>query len=53
MQFLFKAFKLTKVTDRGNSIAVDNNNCIYITGVTNIQRFPDTFYRCCGALHHR
>ena len=41
MQFLFKAFKLTKVTDRGNSIAVDNNNCIYITGVTNIQRFPE------------
>ena len=41
MQFLFEAFKLTKVTDRGNSIAVDNNNCIYITGVTNIQRFPE------------
>ena len=40
MQFLFEAFKATKVVDRGNSIAVDNKKCIYITGVTSIQKFP-------------
>ena len=41
MQFLFEAFKATKVVDRGNSIAVDNKKCIYITGVTSIQKFPE------------
>lgn len=41
MQFLFEAFKSTKVIDKGNSIAVDNKNCIYITGVTSIQKFPE------------
>lgn len=39
-KFLFDDFKSTKVTSRENSIVSDNDNCIYITGVTNIQEFP-------------
>ncbi len=41
MQFLFEVFKLTKVIDRRNSITMDNKNCIYITGITSIQKFPE------------
>ena len=29
------------MVDRGNSITVDNNKCIYITGVTSVQSFPE------------
>ncbi len=39
--FLFETFKAAAMIDRGNSIAVDNNKCIYITGVTSVQNFPE------------
>ena len=39
--FLFETFKAATMIDRGNSITVDNNKCIYITGVTSVQSFPE------------
>lgn len=39
-KFLFDNFKSNKGTSRKNSIVSDNDNCIYITGITNIQEFP-------------
>lgn len=37
----FDNFNSTCVVDRANSIAVDEKNCVYITGEVGFQNFPD------------
>lgn len=40
MSVLFDNFNSTCVVDRANSIAVDEDKCVYITGEVGSQRFP-------------
>lgn len=40
IQFLFEAVKSSKVIDEEKYVVMDNN-CIYITGVTSIKKFPE------------
>lgn len=39
--FIFETYNLEALFDRINSITVDDNKCIYITGVKSIQEFPE------------
>ena len=41
MSVSFDNFNSTCVVDRANSIAVDEKNCVYITGEVGFQNFPD------------
>lgn len=38
---LFETFKPSNVMDKGNSIAVDEKKCVYITGITSVSSFPE------------
>ena len=41
LPIVFEKFNYTFVVDRGNSIAVDENKCIYITGEIGVQKYPN------------
>ena len=41
LPIVFEKFNYTFVVDRGNSIAVDENKCIYITGEIGGQRVSE------------
>lgn len=41
LPIVFEKFNSTFVVDRGNSIAVDENKCIYITGEIGVQKYPN------------